>query len=59
LPSGNSTFCPLHTNRSLPKTHAIQCLRMHRRQMMPEVIKEPLLFLLSWPTICTTLFELD
>ncbi|CEP19753.1 hypothetical protein [Parasitella parasitica] len=47
LPSDYSTVCPLHPNRSLTKSHAIQCLRMHHRLMMLETIDDPLSFLLN------------
>ncbi|EPB88091.1 hypothetical protein HMPREF1544_05153 [Mucor circinelloides 1006PhL] len=47
LPSGHSTFCPLHPDRSLTKSHAIKCLQMHRRLMTPETITDPLSFLLN------------
>jgi len=47
LPSGYSTVCPLHPDHSLTKSHAIKCLQMHRRLMMPETITDPLSFLLN------------
>ncbi|KAI8359162.1 hypothetical protein BD560DRAFT_374484 [Blakeslea trispora] len=47
LPSGHSTLCPRHPQRSLTKTRAIHCLQMHRRLAMPESIADPLSFLLN------------
>ncbi|CEP13248.1 hypothetical protein [Parasitella parasitica] len=40
LPSGYSAFCPLHPNHPLTKSHAIQCLRIYHRLMMPETIND-------------------
>ncbi|KAI8351184.1 hypothetical protein BD560DRAFT_456281 [Blakeslea trispora] len=47
LPSGLSTSCPRHPHRSLTKSHAIRCLQMHHRLMMPESVGDPLSFLLN------------
>ncbi|KAG1172063.1 hypothetical protein G6F36_011641 [Rhizopus arrhizus] len=41
--------CPRHPNQSFAKVHAIHCLQMHRRLMMPETISDPLSFLLNIP----------
>ncbi|KAG1476063.1 hypothetical protein G6F45_014077 [Rhizopus arrhizus] len=47
LPGGRYKTCPRHPDQSFTKAHAIHCLQMHRRLMMPETISDPLSFLLN------------
>ncbi|EIE88785.1 hypothetical protein RO3G_13496 [Rhizopus delemar RA 99-880] len=47
LPGGKPKSCPLHPNQLLIKTHAIQCFNMHNRLQMPNIIEDPLSFLLN------------
>ncbi|KAG0798819.1 hypothetical protein G6F22_003841 [Rhizopus arrhizus] len=47
LPGGKPRPCPKHLTQQLSKSHAINCLDMHRRLFMPETIRDPLSFLLN------------
>ncbi|KAG1180414.1 hypothetical protein G6F70_001482 [Rhizopus microsporus] len=47
LPGGQYKTCPRHPSQPFTKAHAIHCLQMHRKLMMPETISDPLFFLLN------------
>jgi hypothetical protein len=47
LPGARYKTCPRRPGQPFTKAHAIHCLQMHRRLMMPEAISDPLSFLLN------------
>ncbi|KAG1195055.1 hypothetical protein G6F70_008529 [Rhizopus microsporus] len=47
LPGGQYKTCPRHPSQPFTKAHAVHCLQMHRKLMMPETISDPLSFLLN------------
>ena len=47
LPGDIPRLCPKHPTQNLSKNHAIDCLTVHRRLIMPETIKDSLPFLMN------------
>ena len=47
LPGGKPRPCPRQSTQLLSKNHAISCLDMHQRLFMPDIIRNPLSFLLN------------
>ena len=47
LPGGKLEPCPRRPTQMLTKQHAIRCLDMHHRLQMPEIVQDPLSFLLD------------